>query len=202
MKICKYLLLGFILLTACRPASTPRSLPREIAETAVSPIPSPTVTPITSNAPFTYISEPGRFTIDLPAKTRVYEQLLPSVDGVFVQTPDTASFIRFEPNFALTIHWVRLTEQTDLDDFIAAQSHCTDVSAAGGEALTLDGYQARFYPSPACGPAYTTYLYLLSSSTGYVFTIQAMTPYRNLSDFIWEMLDTFSIQETTPLEAE
>jgi hypothetical protein len=86
-------------------------------------------------------------------------------------------------------------EPTSLDDFITAQSQCVGVSADGGETITLDGYEARLYASVACGPVETSYLYLVTPTQGYVLTIRAMTPYRFLSDFIWEMLDTFTVQE-------
>ncbi len=222
MKAHYLALLCSLFLLACRPPGQPIPVTRLPAVTAVpstptpitatpnfvSPSPTgetnqptpqsiptqePTPEPITSDTPFTYESEAGNFTIDLPAGASVYEEYSPSVDGVFLPAPDCVSIIRFEPNFALTVHWTALNEPTTLADFVAARSMCPDVTPDGGEVVTLGGREARFYAATACGAFYTSYVYLLTADTGYVFTIQSTIPYRHLSDFIWEMLNSFTL---------
>ena len=70
---------------------------------------------------------------------------------------------------------------------------CPDVTPDGGEVVTLDGREARFYAATACGAFYTSYVYLLTAEMGYVLTIQSTMPYRYLSDHIWERLDAFTL---------
>lgn len=160
--------------------------------TSPSPIHEPTPEPITNDVSFTYESENGNFSTVLPAKALVYEEYSPSVDGVFVSVPDSTSIIYTEPNFALTLQWIALDEPTTLANFVAARSMCTDVTPDGGEAIVLDGREARLYAATACGAFYTSYIYLLTPDLGYIVTIRSTTPYRYLSEHIWEQLDTFN----------
>jgi hypothetical protein len=177
-------------------AVPPRDTPTIVEETAVPTIEATaTITaPITNDVPFTYTSEAGGFAINLPADSLVYEELFPSVDGVFVEQPDSVSIIHPAPNFGLNVHWYPVVEGMETAEFIDEHTTCVGVSSEGGEDVMVDEYEARLFANVACGPVPTSYVYLVTPSQGYIFNIVSMTGYDNISDFVWDLLDTAVIE--------
>jgi hypothetical protein len=183
------------------PIDTPTASPTSTSTNTATPqptaTPEPTIEVITSETAFTYVSEEGNFSVDLPPKTEVYEEYFPSVDGVFVEVPNGVSIIRREPSLALEVQWVPVDEAATLDDFIAAQTQCVSITPNAGETITLSGQNARLYDNVPCSASYSSFLYVIKEDRGYILSFQAMTPLRFLQDFIDEMLAGFALLDAT-----
>ena len=172
-------------------ASTPSATVRLPTRPPMPTPPPPAFT--TEDEAVSYSNEAGRFSLQLPPHTAVYENLQPSVDGVFVEVPQSFSLIRESPNYAISVEWTAVDETMTLPDFVNEQSTCFDVNGAGGKQVIISDVDALLFDETLCGVFYTAYLYLLHDATGYTITVRSFKPYSEIATFVQEQLDSFTI---------
>lgn len=178
-------------------ASTDTPVPTATATTAVvtstrppTPLP-PTAVATPQETAGSYISESGRFTIMVPDRTAVYENVQPSVDGVFVDVPDSIALIR--SNYVISVRWLPAATQT-LTEFIDAQTQCVMINGEEGETIMVNGVEARRFLNVPCGPTSTTFTYLLNEDLGYIIVVRYNVPYQNIAEPVEAVIDSLTIR--------
>lgn len=173
--------------------------------TTAPPLPSPTATAAPAATPteepvavaevttLTYESTAGEFTIDYPSTAQIYEEQRPSVDGTLAAAKNTVAIQPAEQNFVLTVTYFDLDPGADLATFVSEQSGCVEVVPESGEPATLNGLRALFFADTACGPAGTSYYFLVRSGRGYRFEVESNAPYANIAPSVQPLLESFTV---------
>lgn len=138
-----------------------------------------------------YGNDAGAFAIMYPPDATVHENERPSVDGVLAPAENTLSIVPASGDYALIITYSPLAEETELAEFVDAQSACAMVSGAEGEAVSLGGKDALRYVDVPCGPRGTSYWYTTNARMGYQLVVEYDGDYAAAADAVETVLATF-----------
>ena len=170
--------------------------PPEPSPTAV-PSPTPRVTPSYDVQPeaITYNNALGNYSITVPPQSQIYEETNASLDGFFAPAKQITSIVNQPAHFALTIeYWLPIPNPATVQEVISAQASCVHITPEAGEALTINGYEARLYTDVACGARPNTFLYLLADGIGYIFRVDSDQPYAMFGEAFLETVNSFTAQ--------
>lgn len=143
----------------------------------------------------TYTSIEGGFTIRYPVTVTQHSNVRPSVDGIWVQAPQTETFVGMAPNYVLSITWFELADRTVLRSFTDAHRVCSAGPATDGQPFDVAGHAALIFPDTPCGPfATTTYIFTLFAQRGYRMTVETMATYADVQEAVEAIVATLQFQ--------
>jgi hypothetical protein len=179
---------------AATPLSSPAALPSPTPLPAVEPTPPATSTPEAAednSSWLSYTSPSGDFSIRYPAQATLFEDEVPSADGVLAPAPDTIAIQPADRAFTLVISSFVLPPGTTLPEFVHTHSECVEVTAEKGQAYALGDLDFLLYPDTPCGLAGTSYYYTLAGDMGYRLAVASSLPLESVQGDVEAILQTF-----------
>ena len=147
-------------------------------------------TPTTTNWQ-TYTSAEGKFSIAFPPDYTLYQNQVPSIDGVLAEVPNSMALQRLaEPGFVLSIIYRPTDGTLSAAELAALDDTC--VAGTPGQSLALGGqtFQTLLYKDTSCGPHGSTLIYVNSGAMGYRIAIEALAGYQSVVADVNPILDT------------
>ncbi|MEZ4861907.1 MAG: SH3 domain-containing protein [Caldilineaceae bacterium] len=141
-----------------------------------------------------YENSVGGFTLQYPASALRLDDAQISVDGALAQMTNTVTIQNNTLNYALTITWFDLTDNTSLSTLVANHSQCAAVTAVDGEPYQLAGNDALFFPDVPCGPFGATYIFTVANGRGYRIIVATTGAYADIRSAVEEVLSTLQFQ--------
>jgi hypothetical protein len=140
----------------------------------------------------THVNYAGRYSVKYPTSDFViFINEKPSVDGVLISLPNSASLRRTaEPSMLITFQHFQLMEEIDLSEFVAMEDSC----AAGypeEEFQNLGQIPAVLYRDALCGPYGYSLVAALHDEFGYLITIESHARFENIEETVNAILETF-----------
>jgi hypothetical protein len=140
-----------------------------------------------------YTSADGEFSIAYPPEYTLYQNQIPSVDGVWTDAPNAIALQRSsEPSFVLSIISRPTGYTLSAADLAALDDAC--VAASPSRSLTLgdQAFETLMFQDTPCGPHGSTLIYVNSGLTGYRIQIETTAGYQSVAADVSRILETLT----------